>query len=263
MISGILKYFRRSFHIVPWWIVFPNQLGLLPNGDRKRQVSLRKGGSFWIRPNTRDINEVLAVGLGHEYPKRLFSEFATLSGTVLIDCGAHIGTFAIYASQLIPQGMIVSFEPERENYGLLKDNVLLNNLQSRIQVIRAAVASSDGTVKLHLSKNNNGHSLAESDDTMHEVQEIPGLSLGTIVNKYCSGRPYALKLDIEGFEYDVLQSAKVEVSGAIFILMEWHLLGKDKEARWQWLTSYFNELGFIGESLSQSPWGGVAIWRRK
>ncbi len=264
MIAGILKYAIRSLKISPFWIVFPNQLRLLPNIPIKRKVTLRNSGRFWVRPNTRDINEVLAVGLGYEYPSRLFAELSPYGDVVFIDCGAHIGTFAVYASRFIAtHGRIVCFEPESENYKLLEENIVLNNLSDRVQICHAAVAAHDGFVQLHLNENNNGHSLVGSNDELARVEGIPGLSLGSIVRTHCASRPYALKIDIEGAEYEVLESGMDAISGAIFVLMEWHLLGDTKENRWRWLTEYFSALGFAGESLSQSAWGGVAIWRRK
>ena len=38
---------------------------------------------------------------------------------VVVDVGAHIGLFALYASQFCNNGKIYSFEPVKENYDLL------------------------------------------------------------------------------------------------------------------------------------------------
>jgi len=261
MIASVAKYFSRSLHLRPFWVVFPNQLKLLPKRERM-EVRLRNGGgTFMVRPNTRDINEVLAVGLGYEYPPALFDALPPHS--TLIDCGAHIGTFAVFVALRNPTCTIAAIEPEDHNCALLEENITRNGLSDRVKVCHGAVAPHDGNFELRLSNTNNGHSLTQPMNEGRRSQPTRGYSLGGIVAQHCPDRPYAVKMDIEGAEYDVLPQSRPAIEHALFVVMEWHVANQTKAERWGWLTDYFRSLGFEGHSIHESRWGGVALWEKR
>jgi FkbM family methyltransferase len=213
-----------------------------------------------IRANSRDLNAVLAVGLGHEYPANLLHGLA--ADSTIIDCGAHIGSFAVFAARNHPSCRLVSIEPEEENYGLLHQNIMLNGLERRVKTIRAAVTPHDGSIQLWLNENNSGHSIVGGGAIGSRSQEVPGLSLQRIVGEFSHDRSYAIKIDIEGAEYDTLAASRPMVQNAVFVLMEWHSSSAERIEKWNWLATYFSELGFHGEVLHETESGGVGIWRK-
>ena len=57
-----------------------------------------------------------------------------------LDLGANIGTFSIKTAS---RGYkVIAFEPDTENCEILKQNVALNHLESRIQVEQKAIHAS-------------------------------------------------------------------------------------------------------------------------
>jgi FkbM family methyltransferase len=85
---------------------------------------------------------------------------------LLIDVGANIGTICISAvkSQLFRRA--VAFEPEPNNFRLLRTNVVLNDLESIIELHNIALADEVGLVDLELSDNNHGdHRIRKSKPT--------------------------------------------------------------------------------------------------
>ena len=48
----------------------------------------------------------------------------------IIDCGAHIGLSVIYFKRICPTSFITAFEPDEQNFNLLKQNIQSFQLES-------------------------------------------------------------------------------------------------------------------------------------
>jgi tRNA G37 N-methylase Trm5 len=58
-------------------------------------------------------------------------------GEVVVDIGAHIGTFAFYAAGPCQASKVISFEPHPDNFRLLERNVSENRLpETRVRGCR-------------------------------------------------------------------------------------------------------------------------------
>ncbi len=240
----------------PWWIVFPNQAKLIPS-KKNRLVELDNGCKFVVRPNTRDLNEALAVGLGWEY--RGIIEAKLDAPRVMFDFGGHIGVFSVWISQIFPQSEVVVLEPNPENFSLLQENLSKNGIARYTQAIQGAVTSSDQKAQLFLAQHNNAHSLVQGGVAVTEQTiTVEGFALNGLVQKYAAHGDFAIKMDIEGAEYSVLKASRDVVGKAKFIVMEWHFQPHEKEAKWEWLTKYFSELGFECKELSDR----TALWKK-
>ena len=54
-------------------------------------------------------------------------------GDVVIDIGAHIGFYTLFLAKLVgPTGKVFAFEPDKENFALLKKNIEINGYQNII-----------------------------------------------------------------------------------------------------------------------------------
>lgn len=58
-----------------------------------------------------------------DYVKQFINE-----DDVIIDIGANIGTHTLAYSSLVPNGMVISYEPNQKNYNLLVKNIETNNI---------------------------------------------------------------------------------------------------------------------------------------
>ena len=61
----------------------------------------------------------------------------------IIDIGANMGSFAVYAALTCPNAIIYCFEPEKQNFEILKKNIAINSLEPRVRAFQCAVASSN------------------------------------------------------------------------------------------------------------------------
>src|SRR5688572_16229123 len=58
---------------------------------------------------------------------------------VILDIGGHIGSFSIWAAQQASKGKVYTFEPNRENFQLLKENKKLNRA-TNLHIFNLAVS---------------------------------------------------------------------------------------------------------------------------
>ena len=116
------QIFQKSLKIVKNWYMIP----LIYYGFVKSEycvLNLKSGHKIKIRVKSTDLQVFTNVWLNEEYK---FSGFNINDNDTIIDIGAHIGLFAIFASQFSKGGKILSFEPVSSNYKLLLENIELN-----------------------------------------------------------------------------------------------------------------------------------------
>jgi FkbM family methyltransferase len=141
----------------------------------------------------------------------------------LLEVGANIGTGAIEAVYRHGFERVLAFEPEPENFKLLRMNAILNGVEDRVEMIQAAVSDSEGTATLQVSSRNSGaHSLSGGNVRAIGTVEVPAVSFDSMVAR---GEldPDAISLlwmDIEGFEIHALMGARTLVERAVPVVME-------------------------------------------
>ena len=137
-------------------------------------------------------------------------------GTVVVECGAHHGAQTILLSRWVgPQGRVVAIEPMPENLDILKRNVEINSLHN-VTVIGMAVGSPrDG--KLSMSASSNASVRPRSRNTI-PVQSITLDQLAEDLK--C--KPQLLKIDVEGYEYDILEGSRSILTHVPSVFIEVH-----------------------------------------
>jgi FkbM family methyltransferase len=201
--------------IANWPLVVPDKLGLLEL-CRYRTTS---GLTVWCRGRSTDVNEAVAVLSGFEYPPQLLQ---LNPGAVAFDLGANIGSFVLYLAAL-NRGVAfrgVAFEPYAPNFAMLQRNLNANDIDT-FTTVEAAVTGSDGLVTL---------SEESEPDRVHVTEQGGGATVRSCrLSHYCADNGISsidlLKLDVEGSEYDIIESDYDFVKGAVDnVLIEYHEL---------------------------------------
>jgi FkbM family methyltransferase len=166
---------------------------------------------------------LIHVWLIEEYKK---SGFQINQNDVVIDIGAHIGLFTLYASQFCTKGSIFSFEPMKDNYQLLLENIKLNNLK-QVKFFNLAVSNSNDPIKLFINDDESGHSMFSQSSQNLTVNSI---SLKRIFDEnqieYCN----FLKLDCEGAEYEIIKNLPLSYFEKIDkMIIEYHMADSNPE----------------------------------
>ena len=137
-------------------------------------------------------------------------------GMVVIECGAHHGAQSILLSRWAgPQGKVVAAEPMQENVSILKTNIELNNLTNVILVEKAVGSPRDETVSMGQSSNS---SVRKSSKDTIPVESITIDKLAETLKI----TPTLLKIDVEGYEYEILEGSRSVLATTPAIFIEVH-----------------------------------------
>lgn len=119
---------------------------------------------------------------------------------IIVDVGAHIGVFTVFAAKQAKKGRVYAYEPMVENFNLLKQNIHLNSL-SNVVAFDLGIAGKSGRRKLFLTNRPEGHSLFCPTESCVEIQCI---TLEDVFDLNNLAKVDFLKLNCEGAEYEIL-----------------------------------------------------------
>jgi len=157
----------------------------------------RNGLKIMLRVNSTDLMAFTHVWLIQEYSA---PGFELHDDDIILDIGAHIGLFSLFASQFCKNGKIFCFEPIKENYEQLMNNIKINDIKN-IVPFNNAVSSKTGKIKIYLNEDESGHSMFLKNSNYVEVDSI---SIIDIFEKNIIEKCNFLKLDCEGAEYEIV-----------------------------------------------------------
>lgn len=143
-----------------------------------------------------------------------------LAGDVL-DIGANIGSFTLDIAMRYPQVTIHAYEPDSRTCDALRRNIDANGLASRARIWNEAVAGTAGTLTLWRGAGTIKASAHLAGSDRGEPCEVAAVTLPTAVAR-TSGRIALLKMDCEGAEADVLESAGPALDAVDYIVAEYH-----------------------------------------
>lgn len=184
-----------------------------------KQVRLKEG-VVNLHPKDPVISGALALGVYETYQLDLFRSLVHKGMTVL-DIGANVGLYSVIAAHLVGEGGVVaSFEPETQNFEILKKNISDNGFKN-IQPAQVAVADTEGELTLFLSKGNKGkHSLYKPSDTEGE-QVVKTIVLDEWLEQHNIGKVDVIKIDIQGAEPRAFAGMQKTLSMKPALLMEY------------------------------------------
>lgn len=135
-------------------------------------------------------------------------------GGVVIDIGANIGSFSIFAANL--GTTVYAIEPEPHNLSALKTNIDLNNMNSVIHVCPYAISDYKGTAVI---SDSGGGSTIKDDGIFGAEVEV--MSLDNFFTLYNIESVDVLKIDVEGAELEIILGASKEnINKCKYITME-------------------------------------------
>lgn len=212
------RYLPRTISMLEDWFPFTVDYLALGLGHPRplRSYSLRGGSTVRLQ------SPVNTMTLGEIFLRR---DYGTLKdNSIVVDVGAHIGLFALYAATTARNTRVYAYEPMPANMNLLKENITHNRLQDRIIPRQAALAGARGPRRFYTHPTDVQHTLHQS--LQHEagsVIEIDCLSLADVFTEHGLTHCDLLKMDCEGAEYEALYNTPADYLQRIkAIRMEYH-----------------------------------------
>lgn len=132
----------------------------------------------------------------------------------ILDIGAAVGGWTKTAIQFWPQAKYFLVEPLEERKSEL---TALSQTYSHVNFLLADAGSQPGELLLGVTKDLHGSSLLYSGILQRKV---PVVTIDQLVAEGHIEQPQFMKLDVQGYELEVLQGAKIAMQNADFIILE-------------------------------------------
>jgi FkbM family methyltransferase len=137
------------------------------------------------------------------------SDFRTV-----LDVGANTGQFALFALHRFPQARVYSLEPLGSALDKLREVT-----STRVTVLPYAASSAAGEATLHITAENDSSSLLQpAEDEVVADAQIVTRRLDELVTDL--ERPVLLKIDVQGYELEVLRGSERLLGSIDQILVE-------------------------------------------
>lgn len=217
---------------------------------------------------TKSFVRKLASHLGIEiaHPTSKGSDRAKLARLLLsrqvnlvFDVGANVGQYGRELRGLGYGGRIVSFEPVESAHLRLKDVAALD--AGWVIAPRTAIGSEEGVISINVSASSAYSSVLKSANWLERTdansaaaheEQVPLVTLNSVAPQYMEpGDVVFLKVDVQGFEYEVLHGADKILCGLCGVQLELSLLPLYQgEKPFRFMLDFMESKGFELYSLA-------------
>ncbi|MES2995135.1 MAG: FkbM family methyltransferase [Patescibacteria group bacterium] len=175
------------------WVTNKMLLFILP-----RSVALPEG-RLLLHPHDPVISGALMLGVYEPFQMEVFRSYVQEGDTVL-DIGANIGLYTLIAAkQAGAAGHVFAFEPERENFSILSENIQANDLTTA-EAVQCAVSDASGTGALFISEDNKGNHSLIDDSGSGTTQPVETIRMDDWLEERGVTNVGVIKIDIQGAE---------------------------------------------------------------
>ncbi len=139
---------------------------------------------------------------------------------VIIDLGANIGLSSISFLQQFPHAKVIAIEPSLKNFKLLEQNL---SYYPNAIAVHAAIWNQDGPLNLQGADDD---FMTFTVDPSHSkdsvISQVEGVTMSTLMKRFDIGHVDLLKVDIEGAEQELFETAKDWIDQVEAIVIESH-----------------------------------------
>lgn len=233
---------------------------LLYDFSKERIVKVN-GCSLSLIPNDVGISEELFLFNTHEPFSTKVVMKNLREGMVCLDVGSNLGYYATLESKIVGKtGRVIAIEPSPVSFKYLEHNLALQN-QSNYEAFNFACGKEDREVRFLITgKSNLNRVLKEGEKTSSDmnVVKVPVKKLDTFLKEKLLKKLDFLRMDVEGYEMQILEGAKESIGKfkpMIQIEVHLHKLGKNntKKLLDGFKTHGYQNTYFITREFDISP----------
>lgn len=222
--------------------VFDHLYKTFTKNIKKKFVIINKTSMFL------DEKDILGLSINkvHEPFETKLVKTMLKKGDTVLDAGANIGYYTLIFADLVgPKGRVYAFEPDPENFAILKKNIAINNYKN-VELINAAVADKTGAINFfHDSRSTAAHRVFKEDKNEKAIR----VKVVTLDNYFSrkSLKIDLIKFDIQGAEVNAINGMKklIKKNKNIKIISEFWPYGINKTGhKASEFTSFFVKQGF-------------------
>lgn len=207
----------------------------------------------WLRDTLRLIGlEVRRVKKERSPVYQILRRLEERDIGLVFDIGANSGQFAKELLSIGYKGRVVSFEPLSEPHLLLKSAA--DGVENWLVHSRGAIGEKDGHVDINISGNSvsssilpmlETHELAAQNSVYVGRESTPCYKLDDVSPEYTDEKePYFVKIDTQGYEWQVLQGGAKTIQQASGVHCELSLSPLyEGQKLWRDIIDYFEDAG--------------------
>jgi FkbM family methyltransferase len=160
----------------------------------------------WIEGTLLAVRRGMAGATGniycglHEFEDMAFLLHFLRPEDAFADIGANIGSYTVLASGVC-RAKSFAFEPDPTTFAALSRNIALNRLNAIVDCRECALGSQVGKIDLTVGLDTVNRVVTDKTGPTRVV------AMDTLDNGLAGERPSLIKLDVEGFESEVLKGA--------------------------------------------------------
>lgn len=179
----------------------------------------------WVLSRTKSIEEEKRRRIRYEQVS--IWDFAKHQNfKTILDIGANEGQFVKLIRNHCKESMIYSFEPLKECYDKLKVNI---DTQQPSMAFHFALGAKEETMKINRNESSPSSSILSMDElhkkelphtTNTDTEEITVKSLDQIASDLKIEQPLLIKIDVQGFEDQVIRGGENTIKEASIVVVE-------------------------------------------
>jgi FkbM family methyltransferase len=158
---------------------------------------------FHARKGLTGITGNIYAGL-HDFDDMTFLLHFLRPDDTFYDVGANVGSYTLLASGIC-KAKSIAFEPVGSSFEILAKNIELNKLQDKASIINSAVGAQKGEIKFTTNADTVNHAAAENELIEEGIITVPVITIDSLTGK---DAPHLMKIDVEGFETEVLKGMR-------------------------------------------------------
>ena len=235
-----------------WWPLTLAYLGVRPL-SYPFEVRLRSGELVFLSERT-DLIIFWLIFVRRHYPVRK-------SDRVIVDVGANIGLFTLFAAREAPAARIISIEPFPETCQRLSNLVNTNRLTERVTIVNCAISGASGVAAMDSGSTipsqykriyseatqalNTRHRGVAADAQPEAGVTVRAETLDSVLKNLKAAPADLVKMNIHGSEYAVLMSTPpVTLQAFNRIAVQYHELPAEARLGKSQLFEYLDQAGF-------------------
>jgi FkbM family methyltransferase len=163
-----------------------------------------QGASFRLHHQESGTERGALFNPDYNLEELAFLRALTPEGGVFVDIGANVGTYALVLARKVGKnGTVIAIEPHPVAHSRLAFNRTASNAL-HVKLIAAAAGPSDGELLIETDNENLGASHVANGVASASAISVPALTLQRILGDAGVAKVDTLKIDVEGFEDQVL-----------------------------------------------------------